>query len=77
MSLSFSGQWRIRLLQNAFTRLDRVTSQKNVHHEIMASRNSLGDVPCGFMFKHCTAVFANLFDVAVPLTSLFISHGTP
>ena len=25
----------------------------------------------------CRAVFPNLFDVAVPLTSLFISHGTP
>jgi len=24
-----------------------------------------------------TSVFPNLFDVAVPLTSLFISHGTP
>jgi len=24
-----------------------------------------------------TAVFPNLFDVAVPLTSLFTSHGTP
>jgi hypothetical protein len=27
--------------------------------------------------SYSTAVFPNLFDVAVPLTSLFISHGTP
>ena len=26
---------------------------------------------------HLKAVFPNLFDVAVTLTSLFISHGTP
>jgi hypothetical protein len=34
-------------------------------------------IECTYTNRDSTAVFPNLFDVAVPLTSLFISHGTP
>ena len=57
MSLLFSGKWRTRLLQNAFGRLNGFTSQKNAHHELTASRNSLRDMQRGFMFEHCTVCY--------------------
>jgi hypothetical protein len=55
MSLLFSGKWRIRLLQNAFTRLKGFTSQKNAQHELIARRISLLDMQRGFKFTHCMA----------------------
>jgi hypothetical protein len=58
VSLLFSGKWGISLLQSAFTRLNGVTSQKHVHHEIMASRNSLSDIQRGYMFKHCMVCYS-------------------
>lgn len=58
VSLLFSGKWRIKLLQNAFTRLNGCTSQKNAHHELTASGDSLRDTRRGFMFKHCMVCYS-------------------
>ena len=70
VSLLFSGKWRIRLLQNAVTRLNGVTSQKHVHHEIMANRNSLHDKQRGFMFKYCMVCYSTACYCAWPRYSV-------